>query len=96
VTTTVGLGRSKRHAQQLKQLGYRRHPHGDGWVRPVKRSWYPRFHLYERVDWGKRTITIDLHLDHAREDPDDWKRTASSDGPEVAAEMARIIAAFTG
>jgi hypothetical protein len=96
VVQTVGLGVEKRHAERLKRLGYRRHPQGAGWVRPVKRAWFPRFHLHETVDWGSKQITLDLHLDHEREHPDARSPTASADSAVVAAEMARIVAAFSG
>ena len=92
---TVGLGVEKRHAERLKRLGYRRHPQGAGWVRPLKRAWFPRFHLHETVDWGSKQITLDLHLDHEREHPDARIPTASADSAAVASEMARIVAAFS-
>ena len=94
MTQTVGLGAEKRHAERLKKLGYQRHPRGEGWVRPLKKSWFPRFHLHESVDWGAKQITFDLHLDHERENPDSRLPTASADSATVRSEMARIVRAF--
>jgi len=94
VTGEISLRFDKRHAAQLKQLGYRRHPQGAGWVRPVKRAWFPRFHLYAEADWRARLIRLDLHLDRERENPDARGPTAAADGAEVAAELARILKSF--
>src|SRR5579872_2780734 len=90
VTGEMDLRYEKKHAAELKRLGYRRHPQGAGWVRPVRRAWFPRFHLYTNVDWQAKLIRIDLHLDHTREDVDSRVPTASADNAEVASELQRI------
>jgi hypothetical protein len=90
----ISLQFEKRYAAELKRLGYRRHPKGAGWVRPVRRAWFPRFHLYTTVDWTARLIRLDLHLDHTREDVDSQAPTASGDGAQVSSELGRILAAF--
>lgn len=96
VTGAISLRFEKRHGERLKQLGYRRHPQGSGWVRPVKRAWFPRFHLFTATDWTAKQLTFDLHLDHERENPDSAAPTASSGSAEVTAEMARILREFSG
>src|SRR5437763_976222 len=77
MTGEISLRHEKKHAAELKRLGYRRHPQGAGWVRPVRRAWFPRFHLYATVDWNAKQIRFDLHLDHTREDVDSRAPTAS-------------------
>jgi hypothetical protein len=90
----IDLRFEKRHAAELKRLGYRRHPQGAGWVRPVRRAWFPRFHLYATVDWNARAVRFDLHLDHTREDVDSRAPTASGDNSSVQSELQRILKAF--
>jgi hypothetical protein len=80
----------KTHAASLKRLGYRRHPQGAGWVRPLKKAWFPRFHLYVATDWDARLVRFDLHLDHEREDVDSRVPTAAGEGADVSAELRRI------
>jgi hypothetical protein len=94
MTGEISLRHEKKHAAALKRLGYRRHPQGAGWVRPVRRAWFPRFHLYTEVDWNAKLIRLDLHLDYAREDADAWAPTSSRDGAVVSAELQRILNAF--
>jgi hypothetical protein len=94
VTGEIDLRYGKRHAATLKRLGYRRHPQGLGWVRPLKKAWFPRFHLYTEIDWALRRVRLDLHLDREREHPDARLPTASADSAEVAAELTRILALF--
>ncbi len=94
VTGEIDLRYGKRHAEPLKRLGYRRHPQGLGWVRPLKKAWFPRFHLYAETDWAARVVRLDLHLDRERENPDARGPTASADSAEVAAELSRILKAF--
>ena len=94
MTAEIDIRFHKRHAAELKKLGYRRHPKGAGWVRPVRRSWFPRFHLYAEPDWSGRTLKLDLHLDHEREDVDSQVPTAAATGAEVGAELRRILAVF--
>lgn len=94
MTGEIDLRYGKRHAEALKRLGYRRHPQGMGWVRPLKRTWFPRFHLYAEIDWVLRRVRLDLHLDREREYLDARRPTAAADGAEVAAELARIMKLF--
>ncbi|HEY7293506.1 MAG TPA: hypothetical protein VH916_00640 [Dehalococcoidia bacterium] len=94
MTGEIDLRFGKRYAEPLKRLGYRRHPQGMGWVRPLKKAWFPRFHLYAEVDWTARLVRLDLHLDREREHPDARRPTASADSPEVAAELSRILEIF--
>lgn len=94
MTGEIDLRFEKKHAQELKRLGYKRHPQGAGWVRPLKRAWFPRFHLYTATDWQARVVRLDLHLDRTRENLDSQTPTAASQGPEVAAELERICRAF--
>jgi hypothetical protein len=94
VTGDLDLRYGKTHAERLKQLGYRRHPRGMGWVRPLRKGWFPRFHLYAETDWQARCLRLDLHLDRERENPDARAPTAAADGSEVAAELRRIVQAF--
>ncbi len=94
MTGEIDLRYGKRHAEALKRLGYRRHPQGLGWVRPLRKAWFPRFHLYTEIDWAVRRVRLDLHLDREREHPDARVPTASADGAEVAAELTRILAVF--
>jgi hypothetical protein len=96
VTGQVSLQFEKGHAATLKRLGYRRHPKGAGWVRPVKRAWFPRFHLYTNINWQTKAFELDLHLDYEREDIDARMPTASAESPQVATEMQRILATFKG
>jgi hypothetical protein len=91
LTGDIDLRFEKKQAERLKKLGYRRHPQGSGWVRPLKRSWFPRFHLFAVPDWQAKLIRLDLHLDHTREDPDSRGPTAASDGTAVTAELQRIV-----
>jgi hypothetical protein len=90
----IDLRFEKKHAQQLKKLGYQRHPQGSGWVRPLKKAWFPRFHLFTTTDWNEKVIRLDLHLDLTRENPDSRLPTAASDGTDVVTEMARIVRSF--
>src|SRR5579883_2091356 len=87
VQGAVDIKFHKTHAAALKRLGYRRHPQGAGWVRPVKKAWFPRFHLYVETDWTARAVRFDLHLDHQREDVDSRVPTAAGEGSEVSAEL---------
>ncbi len=63
-------------------------------MRPLRKAWFPRFHLYTEIDWAVRRVRLDLHLDREREHPDARVPTASADGAEVAAELTRILAVF--
>ncbi len=94
LTGDVDLRFEKRQAERLKKLGYRRHPQGSGWVRPLKRAWFPRFHLYSEADWQTKRLRLDLHLDHTRENPDSRGPTAASDGRAVSTELERILKAL--
>jgi hypothetical protein len=94
VTGEIDLRFAKTHAERLKRLGYRRHPQGAGWVRPLRKAWFPRFHLYAEADWRARLVRLDLHLDHTRERPDSRGPTAAADGAAVSDELARILKAF--
>ena len=94
LTGDVDLHFEKRQTERLKKLGYRRHPQGSGWVRPLKRAWFPRFHLYSEADWQTKRLRLDLHLDHARENQDAHGPTAASDGSSVSTEMQRILKAL--
>ena len=94
MTGEIDLHYGKRYAALLKRLGYRRHPRGMGWVRPLKKAWFPRFHLYTEIDWVARRVRLDLHLDHEREHMDARVPTASASGAEVVAELTRILKLF--
>jgi hypothetical protein len=91
LTGDVDLRFEKRQTERLRKLGYRRHPQGSGWVRPLKRAWFPRFHLYTETDWQTKRLRLDLHLDHTRENPDSRGPTAASDGSAVSSELQRIM-----
>ena len=94
MTGEISLHYEKKHAAELKRLGYRRHPKGAGWVRSVKRAWFPRFHLYTNINWQKKAFELDLHLDYEREDVDARVPTSSAENAQVATELQRILAAF--
>jgi len=94
VTGEIALRFEKQQASRLKQLGYRRHPKGAGWIRSVQRAWFPRYHLYSTIDWQAKHIRLDLHLDHEREDLDSFTPTSASDGAAVTAELQRILRTF--
>jgi hypothetical protein len=96
VVGEVAVRYEKEQAAVLKRLGYRRHPRGAGWVRPLGRAWFPRFHLHAASDWQARVVRLELHLDHTQEDVFSRSPTASDGGAEVETELRRIVGAFDG
>lgn len=94
MTGQISLRFEKKQATELKRLGYQRHPRGAGWIKPVKRSWFPRYHLHTAIDWQAKSIELDLHLDYEREDVESRTPTSTADSAQVASELRRILQAF--